>query len=50
MNADRIVVMDQGRAVASGSHAQLIRSNRLYAHLAALQFDIDLHEPKELAG
>ena len=49
MNADRIVVMDQGRAMASGSHAQLIRSNRLYAHLAALQFDIDLHEPKELA-
>jgi len=44
VNADRIVVMDEGRVVASGSHAELLRTNRLYARLAALQFDVDLRE------
>jgi len=32
-------VLDQGRIVASGSHAELIRAGGLYARLAALQFD-----------
>ena len=36
--ADRIVVMDQGRIVETGSHAQLVRQDGLYAHLARLQF------------
>jgi ATP-binding cassette subfamily B protein len=34
----RIVVMDQGRIVAQGDHAQLIQGDGLYARLAALQF------------
>jgi ATP-binding cassette subfamily B protein len=36
----RIVVMDQGRVVASGSHAQLMEQDGLYARLAALQFSL----------
>jgi ATP-binding cassette subfamily B protein len=39
LKADRIVVMDHGRVVATGSHAELIRQGGLYARLAALQFD-----------
>ncbi|NKB57768.1 MAG: ATP-binding cassette domain-containing protein [Alphaproteobacteria bacterium] len=44
VDADRIVVIDKGRVVASGTHAELLQSNRLYARLAALQFDVDLRD------
>ncbi|MBE0612569.1 MAG: ATP-binding cassette domain-containing protein [Burkholderiales bacterium] len=37
-NADRIVVMDEGRIIATGTHDQLVREKGLYARLAALQF------------
>jgi ATP-binding cassette subfamily B protein len=34
----RIVVMDEGRVVAQGNHAELMASGGLYARLASLQF------------
>ncbi|MBC8037374.1 MAG: ATP-binding cassette domain-containing protein [Rhizobiales bacterium] len=37
-NAGRILVLDGGRLVAEGAHAQLIKDNPLYAKLAKLQF------------
>lgn len=36
--ADRILVMDQGRIVETGTHAGLSAANGLYARLARLQF------------
>jgi len=36
--ADRILVLDEGRLVAEGTHEALLREGGLYARLAALQF------------
>jgi ATP-binding cassette subfamily B protein len=36
--ADRIIVMEQGRIVASGAHDTLVSEDGLYARLARLQF------------
>ncbi|MDR3391685.1 MAG: ABC transporter transmembrane domain-containing protein [Sulfuriferula sp.] len=38
--ADRIVVMDNGRIVETGTHASLVALGGIYANLAALQFHV----------
>jgi len=37
--ADRIIVLEAGQIVESGTHAQLLAAGGLYARLAAMQFD-----------
>ena len=39
VNADKILVLDKGKLVESGSHEQLLAHNGVYAQLAKLQFD-----------
>ncbi len=41
LKADRIVVLDAGRIVDIGTHAELVARGGLYARLAAMQFDLE---------
>jgi ATP-binding cassette subfamily B protein len=36
--ANRIIVLDEGRLVETGTHASLVAQGGIYANLAALQF------------
>jgi ATP-binding cassette subfamily B protein len=49
LKADRIIVMDEGRIVETGTHEQLSAARGLYAKLAKLQFGtVKEPEPSEL--
>lgn len=41
VNADRILVLQQGKLVASGTHQELLTTSPLYQQLARLQFQVD---------
>ena len=41
-NADRIIVLENGRIVGQGTHAQLMKKSPLYSKLAKLQFSVPL--------
>jgi ATP-binding cassette subfamily B protein len=48
LKADRIIVMNEGQIVATGSHAQLLSRSPLYARLAELQFGAQESERSSL--
>jgi ATP-binding cassette subfamily B protein len=49
IDADQILVMDEGRIIERGSHHQLLEQNGVYAHMWALQQEEQAAEEEKLA-
>jgi ATP-binding cassette subfamily B multidrug efflux pump len=47
--ADRILIVDQGRLAAQGTHAQLAEDSCLYAEIVASQLMPDVAREREVA-
>jgi ATP-binding cassette, subfamily B, multidrug efflux pump len=47
LNADKIIVMDQGRVVAQGTHKELMKSSRIYQEIYASQLGDGNHLMEE---
>jgi subfamily B ATP-binding cassette protein MsbA len=43
-DADRIIVLDHGRIIESGAHAELLSKGGMYARLHSMQFGVAQHE------
>jgi ATP-binding cassette subfamily B protein len=41
INADRIVVLDDGRVVGIGTHSELVKTNEVYREIVASQVSLD---------
>jgi ATP-binding cassette, subfamily B, bacterial len=50
LGADKILVVDQGRVVQSGTHAELLAAGGLYAELYRTQFEKQAAGVEQLAG
>jgi subfamily B ATP-binding cassette protein MsbA len=55
LDADQIIVMDQGRIVDQGTHEELLETDGIYAELFSLQFDLSpangkQRKPRSFAG
>jgi ATP-binding cassette subfamily B protein len=49
MHADQILVLDKGRIVARGKHADLMESSELYAEIYTSQLVSDVELEEEVA-
>ena len=49
LSCDRILVLDQGRIVEQGTHAQLSAAGGLYARLAKLQFQTGVSDHRSVS-